>query len=219
MLPRLYMHSVQYVFYDNHYEEVLFESRMACGRRFTFVLSRNQFLNLHDAISQIEKFKYYGHFPLGQNTWLHYNAFDSCLYRESNEDRRLYFTFISFTEYIKHTHPRLLSLVRHQKDELVATRRRGSGDDGRRQRAVKSTAHKRPLSTVSVPSHQSSEAKRSRGEECKATSRSTNDAVVSNIEEASAILSKWDRSSARWRSDSSSSESSAAEDMSTSLSL
>ena len=212
MLPRLYLHSVQYVFYDRHNEEVTFESRMACGRRFAFLLSRNQFLNLNDAISQIKNFNYYGHFPLGQNTWLHYNAFDSSLYKESNDDRRLYFTFISFSEYINHTHPRLLSLVR-QKDESVTTRRRGSRTDGRRQSAIKSTAHKRPLSTASGSSHQSSKAKRACGEEWTATSRATNDVVMSNIEEANTILSKRDRSSARWRSDSSSSDSSASEDI------
>ena len=212
MHPRLYMHSIQYAFYDVHNQIIIFESRNASGRRVQFTITRNQFLNLNDAIYQIRNHNYYGHFPIGHSTWLHYNDSDSCLY---NDSAGTHFSFLSFQEYIKHTHPRLLSLVRlKQKTETeteTRTRRRGAATDAGRHTS-KSTNHKRPSSSVSMPFHQSPSAKRSRWEEREASPRPTNNGVLSNHEETSPVLSKWDGSSARWRSDSDSANSSIGED-------
>lgn len=227
MYPRLYMHSVQFAHFDNCNGKIYFESRKASGRHFQFILTRNQFFNLNDAIYQIKKFNYYGHFPLGNNTWLHYNGgSDTRLYRESfAEDCRVYFSFDSFMEYIKHTHPRLLSLVRLNQSAAAAAA--ATADRGERRRRLnarrrlpsssiscsKSTNHKRSLSTILEPSHQSSDSKRHRGRaEWATASRSTDNDVLSAAEEESAILSKWERSSDRRRSDSDSSQSSGAED-------
>ena len=226
MYPRLYMHSVQFAHFDNCNGKIYFESRKASGRHFQFILTRNQFFNLNDAIYQIKKFNYYGHFPLGNNTWLHYNGgSDTRLYRESfAEDCRVYFSFDSFMEYIKHTHPRLLSLVRLNQSAAAAAAA-ATADRGERRRRLnarrrlpsiscsKSTNHKRSLSTILESSHQSSDSKRHRGRaEWATASRSTDNDVLSAAEEESAILSKWERSSDRRRSDSDSSQSSGAED-------
>ena len=220
------MHSVQFAHFDNCNGKIYFESRKASGRHFQFILTRNQFFNLNDAIYQIKKFNYYGHFPLGNNTWLHYNGgSDTRLYRESfAEDCRVYFSFDSFMEYIKHTHPRLLSLVRLNQSAAAAAAA-ATADRGERRRRLnarrrlpsiscsKSTNHKRSLSTILESSHQSSDSKRHRGRaEWATASRSTDNDVLSAAEEESAILSKWERSSDRRRSDSDSSQSSGAED-------
>ena len=227
------MHSVQFVHFDNRNGKIYFESRKASGRHFQFILTRNQFFNLNDAIYQIKKFNYYGHFPLGNNTWLHYNGGSNTrLYRESfAKDCRVYFSFDSFMDYIKHTHPRLLSLVRLNQSAAAAATA-AIPDIGERRRRLnarrrlpsssstsssiscsKSTNHKRPLSAVLEPSHQSSDSKRHRGRaERAAASRSTDNDVLSAVEEESVILSKWERSSDRRRCDSDSSQSSCAED-------
>ena len=98
MQPRLYMQSFQYASYNHGSERVTFETRHVCGRRFYFPLTKNQFLALNDAILLIDKENAYGHYPLGQNTWMHYNAFDASLYREMNNGR-VHFIFASFDEY------------------------------------------------------------------------------------------------------------------------
>ena len=74
MHPRLYMHSLQYATYVPEDRTVMFETRHASGRQCSFVLTRNQFLSFDNAIVLIERENAYGHYPLGQHIWFHYNT-------------------------------------------------------------------------------------------------------------------------------------------------
>ena len=227
MQPRLYMQSFQYASYNHDSERVTFETRLACGRRCYFSLTKNQFLALNDALILIDKENAYGHYPLGQNTWMHYNAFDASLYREMNNGR-VHFIFASFHEYKKYTHRRLLSLVRVKEIETVAaatvarTRskaraKRNGRERGRRRSSSESvtTNYKRPLSVAVQSSNRSPASKRPCREKREAVSRATNDADVSYNGEESPIFSEWHYSNTRRRSDSISSLSSAKESVAT----
>ena len=223
MQPRLYMQSFQYASYNHDSERVTFETRHACGRRFYFPLTKNQFLALNDAILLIDKENAYGHYPLGQNTWMHYNAFDASLYREM-DNRRVHFIFASFDEYKTYTHRRLLSLVRVKDNATVAaasvarTRTkarakrngRGRGEGGSSSESV-STRYKRPLSVAVQSSDRSPASKRACREKREAVSRATDNADVSYNDEESAIFPEWHYSNTRRRRDSISSLSSTKE--------
>ena len=216
MQPRLYMQSFQYASYNHGSERVTFETRHACGRRFYFPLTKNQFLALNDAILLIDKENAYGHYPLGQNTWMHYNAFDASLYREMNNGR-VHFIFASFDEYKNCTHRRLLSLVRVKDNATVARTKvrakrngRGRGRSSSSSESV-STNHKRPLSVAVQSSNRSPASKRPCREKREAVSRATDNADVSYNDEESAIFPEWHYSNTRRRSDSISSLSSAKE--------
>lgn len=210
MYPRLYMQTFQYATYDPHREEINFETRHANGRCFRFTLSENQFLALNDAIMMIEKENCYGHFPLGQSTWIHYNAFDASLYRQTKNYGRIDFIFGCFEEYKSFTHRRLFSLIRLKS--TTATRRRAN--DGRGRGRGESSNYKRPSSVVVQSEDQSPATKRSRRGERKTTSRSSDNAFVSDTEKESPILSEWHYSNTRRRCDSISSLSSASESLS-----
>lgn len=225
MYPRLYMHSIQYVSYNSITEEVIFETRLAGGRRFQFVLIKHQFLALNEAIILIQKHNSDGHFPLGYNTWLHYNGYDGSLYRELNNGGRVTFIFTSFDEYIAFTHARLLLVIRSTKNEKRTGRRkrnvqgrirgRGVGRfEGEEKSESESSHHQRPLSVVLQPAHQSSTSKRARRSEREAASRSTDNAVMSNNGEESVVFPEWHSATSRRRSDSFTSAASVMEDIS-----
>ena len=186
MQPRLYMQSFQYASYNHGSERVTFETRHVCGRRFYFPLTKNQFLALNDAILLIDKENAYGHYPLGQNTWMHYNAFDASLYREMNNGR-VHFIFASFDEYKSYTHRRLLSLVRLKDNATVGAasvartkaRAKRHGRQGRRRRSSSEsviTNYKRPLSVAVQSSNRSPASKRPCREKREAVSRATDNA-------------------------------------------
>ena len=205
MQPRLYMQSFQFASYNHASERVTFETRHACGRRFYFPLTKNQFLALNDAILLIDRENAYGHYPLGQNTWMHYNAFDASLYKEMN-NRRVHFIFASFDEYKSYTHRRLLSLVRVKDNATVArtkarAKRNGRGRSSGSSESV-STNHKRPLSVAVQSSDRSPASKRTCREKREAVSRATDNADVSYNDEESAIFSEWHYSNTRRRRDS-----------------
>ena len=216
MQPRLYMQSFQYASYNRGSEQVTFETRHACGRRFYFPLTKNQFLALNDAILLIDSENAYGHYPLGQNTWMHYNAFDASLYREMNNGR-VHFIFASFDEYKSYTHRRLLSLVRVKNNETAVAaasvartrtrtkaRAKRNGRGRRRNSNSESviTNHKRPLSVAVQSSDRSPASKRTCREKREAVSRATDNADVSYNDEESAIFSEWHYSNTRRRRDS-----------------
>ena len=217
MHPRLYMQSFQYATYNRAYEKVTFETRFASGRRNYFSLTKHQFLALNDVIYLIDKGKAHGHFPLGQRTWMHCNAFDASLYRDMKNCDRIYFNFNSFAEYMKHTHQRLLSLVRSKEKKangvtnVKQLRKIGRGGEAE----VIATSCKRPLSVVLQPSDQSPTSKRSRREEWKSTSRSSDHADVSATSQESDLFPKWYYSNSRRRSDSTSSVLSTEENLGT----
>ena len=217
MQPRLYMQSFQYATYNRVSGRMTFETRHACGRRFYFSLTKNQFLALNDAIILINEENAYGHYPLGQNTWMHYNASDASLYRDLNNDdnSRVHFIFASFDEYMNYTHRRLLSLVRLKDNKTVAAaiaaRARRNGRGRRRNGTSVTTSYKRPLSVAVQPSNRSPASKRPCREKREAVSRATDNADVSYTNEESAIFPEWHYSNTRRRSDSISSLSSAKE--------
>ena len=199
MHPRLYMHSLQYATYNAAQETIKFETRRACGRRFHFILTKNQFLGLNDALLLIDKDNAYGDFPLGQCAWFYYNGFKATLYRETENFSRVHYPFIWFEEYKSFTHPRLLSLIRLKDGEAARVRRRsvwrGRAED-------KPANHKRPSSIVLRAGNRSPAAKRARGREGKTTPRSTDDALLPHTSEESAIFPKWNCASSRRKCDS-----------------
>ena len=213
MHPRLYMQSFQYASYNVAQETIKFETRRVYGRRFHFILTKNQFLGLDDAILLIDKDNSYGHFPLGQNAWFYYNTFNASLYRETEKFGRVYFPFASFEEYKSFTHPRLLSLIRLKDEEATRVRRRSVGRERGRGRG-KSTNNKRPSSIVLRAGNRSPAPKRARGDERKTTPRSTDDAFLSHTDEESAIFSKWNCASSRRKCDSISSLASSSKSLS-----
>lgn len=200
MPPRLYMHSFQYANYDYEKEEIRFETQYADGRRTYFLLTRNQFLSLNDAIDLIDKEKCRGHFPLGQHTWIHYNAFDASLYRETRQSGRINFNFGCFEEYINFTHPRLLSIVR--VNDAAAATKANRGRLGRGRGRGKPANHKRPSSVVFRPKDQSPSPKRACRRKREAVPGSSNNALLSDNEEESAIFPEWHCSNTWRRSDS-----------------
>lgn len=225
MYPRLYMHSLQYVFFNSDTSEVTFATRHVSGRRFNFILTRNQFLSLHDAITLIDKDNSYGHFPLGQSVWLHYNAFDASLYRDPIGGKRVYFTFACFEEYKSYTHRRILMLVRSNEDSSKTTRDWRTGRRYRgRQRAeddddevgedrAHSSDNKRSLPIELRTNTQSPTSKRARWRKRKTASRPTDNVIVPNDDEEGSIFSEWHSSNARRRCDSISSMSCASQDL------
>ena len=210
MHPRLYMHSMQYVLYNSDTAEVTFATRHASGRRYNFMLTKNQFLSLHDAITLIQRNNSYGHFPLGQKIWLHYNTWDASLYKDPTGKKRVYFTFASFDEYVTYTHRRLLSLVRLNEVVPAKSARRSRGE-GRRQWQRRqreggddfiSANNKRSLPIALRADDQSPTSKRFRGRKRKAASRSADDVVMSHDDEESAVFSEWHCSNSRRECDS-----------------
>ena len=198
MPPRLYMQSFQYANYDYEKEQIAFETRHANGARTYFLLTRNQFLSLNDAIDLIDKEQASGHFPLGHHTWIHYNGFEASLYRETRRRGRIYFTFECYEEYINFTHSRLLSIVRLNDAAAAANR----GRLGRGRARGKPSNHKRPSSVVFSSKDQSPSPKRACRGKRKTVSGSSNNALLSDNEEESAVFSEWYCSNTRRRSDS-----------------
>ncbi|MEL7306876.1 MAG: hypothetical protein AAGK05_02770, partial [Pseudomonadota bacterium] len=144
-------------------------------------------------------------FPLGDNMWFYCDDHIAKIYTV-NRNKQPYFTFQSLSQYKTFTHRRILSLLRlkdNAKDGSSSTtwsfRRPTAGN-------------KRPLSTIVQPNNQSATAKRSH-QSGEAISRATNDALVSNSKQKSAILPKRDDTTSRRRSDSFSSLSSVSEDL------
>lgn len=227
MHPRLYMHSLQYATYVPEDRTVTFEIRHASGRQFSFVLTRNQFLSFDDAIVLIERENAYGHYPLGQHIWFHYNAFDASLYKETKHNGRVDFIFASFAEYKTYTHRRLLSLIR-LKDEVqpttsaIPTRTKARAKRHSRRKSKDETNrphHKRSLSITVQPADQPSAAKRCRRGEREAVSRSADDAHMSYDDEDGPVLSEWHYSNTRQRGDSISSISSVSKSANSSTRL
>ena len=211
MQPRLYMQSVQFASYRQHTDSITFETRLASGRREHFILTKNQFLALDDALILIRESNSYGHYPLGQNVWMHYNAFDASLYKETANGARINFIFVCFEEYKRHTHNRLRSLILLNCDGARRNRRRcGEAQNARCQR---------PLSVTMRSSHQPSSSKRSYRTEWKTASRSTDNVKLSHDDKTRSVLSKWDRTSPRRRSDSISSQSSTYSNLSSATSV
>lgn len=204
MHPRLYMQSFQYVSYDCKNEQVIFTTRLVSGSRFHFILSRNQFLALDDVIVLIKRSNSYGHFPLGHNMWMHYNAFDASIYKDGINDKRIYFIFTSFDEYIAFTHNRLLSLVRlndrREVDARTRSRRRGKRASDKCE--VDSSSHKRPLSTAVQSSSKPTTSKSYYRSEREIASRTADNVIMSHDDEESSIFSKWHGSNSRRRHDS-----------------
>lgn len=204
MYPRLYMHTLQHVSYHAKTKQVIFETRLVTGRRFHFVLTKDQFYSFNDAILLIDKLKFHGHFPLGNNTWFNYNAFNVSLYKETNDQKRVEFIFVSYEEYKRVTHKRLLSLIRLKEKDVE--RKKNEERDGHK-RKIDFTSYQRSLSIVQQSTDRSPSPKRPRGEEWEAASGPTDDAILSCGKEENTIFSEWKSSTPRRRNDSISSNS------------
>ena len=199
MHPRLYMQTVQFVSYKRSSDSITFETRRASGRRYHFVMTRNQFLAFDDVIHLTEKSNSYGHYPLGQAMWMYYNAYVVKLYKETPNCGRIKFQFERFSEYKRYTHARLRSLIRF----------RGDGARRRRQRGESSVAsYQRPLSVTMQSSNQPSTSKRNCWIKREASPRSANNANLPHDDEACSVLSERHYTNPRRRSDSISSNTS-----------
>ena len=200
MHPRLYMQSFQFATFNPINGIVAFETRLACGRRYSFSLTINQFLALNDVLVLIESQRNaYGHYPLGQGLWMHYNFSDASLYKESKDfQRRIDFVFASFREYKKYAHKRLLSLVRKEEREAAAAAATTiASGNGRGKAKGNVRSDKRPLSIVLQRKHQSPSPKRSCGEQRQALSRASNDGDMSYNDEESTIFPEWNNPNTR----------------------
>ena len=194
MHPRMYMQTIQFVTYNQYTERFTFETRHVSGRRHHFVLSKNQFLALDDVIAFIQKSKRYGHYPLGQNMWINYNADDVRLYKETHECKHINFNFECFEDYKRHTHARLHSFIR-PNCEVTRRRRKRHGED--------SVMHyQRPLPVTLQSSHQPSTSKQRCRNEREVISRSTDNVIMSHDDEARSLLSKRKHTNPWRRSDS-----------------
>ena len=205
MHPRLYMQSFQYATFNSQSGCIAFVTRHASGRYFHFTLSKEQFLALDDAIALIEisvsLSDCYGHYPLGQNTWLHYSDSEVRLYKYTRDSDRINFHFLNFREYKRYTHSRLKSFIRMKCEK-----------DGRVSRSCRyedlsTTTHQRPLSSTLRQTHRPGATKRHCWRKRRATSRKAINAKLPPDEETRSVLSERHSANSR-RSGSISSESS-----------
>ena len=196
-----------------------------------FVLTINQFLSLNDAILLIQRDNSYGHFPLGENVWIHYNAFDASLYKDPVGGERVHFVFACFEEYVKYTHRRVLSLVRLNaitSATSMRSRRRGRGGRsilrGRRRlrecREVDSTLSSSSSNKRSSPasvrsSNRSPTPKRACEGKRQALPRSSDDAIVPLGQHPGPIFPEWHHSNNRRECDTISVMSYSSQDLST----
>ena len=206
MQPRLYMQTIQFATYKQHGESITFETRHVSGRRYHFVLTKNQFLALDYVIALIQCDDTYGHYPLGQNMWLDYNPNCVRLYKQRSNGDRLKFHFVCFEEYKRHVHSRLRSLLLLNRNE-AGRRRRKYGESS-------TASNQRPLSIAMQPTHQPSTTKRRCWGERKAALWATDNVNMSHDDKACSILSERNSTNSRRRSDSFSSKSSLCSDFS-----
>lgn len=212
MHPRLYLQPIQYAIFDSKHEKIYFENRLINGQRFTFILSKEQFYNFHDVIESIKQHYEYGHYPVGDGIWLHYNATIARLYRRI-DDISIHYDFAYFEDYISFTHNRLFSLVNRLKH------RRTTWSHNRAQHGTCPSTHKRPSSIALRVSNRLGKTKSTCGNRRKISSGTSNDAIMSHDDEESAILSEWHYSNPRRQCDSISSSSHSSKDLSSSVSI
>ena len=202
MRPRLYMQNIQYVTYNNSRHVAIFETRFISGRRLHFTLTHNQIMALDDIILLIEKHQQNGHYPLGQQVWLHYTSNRVKLYHDEDKTNHYSFIFEDFDKYKFFTHKRLLSLVRLNRQ---SNGRKARAAYNSRKYGEKFASHKRPLSSAMRFPPGSSAAEQSCRRTRSPLSRPANDAYMSDAEETSSIFSQRNNSNSRRRLDSSSS--------------
>ena len=193
MLPRLYLQTLQYAMYNPNTKEVVFETRYVTGSRYHFILTVDQFISLDETIGVINSSRHYGHYPLGQNVWLHYSEQGATLYRDIRNNGRINFNFENFTEYKSCVHKRLLSLIRSAANRKV-TRRRGRYDH------FASKANKRSLSNNLWSRHKSKSYERSDWRSKQTSPRSTAHANMSSEDEAHSLFPERNNPSYRRRS-------------------
>ena len=185
------MQTFQYATFDSKTASVIFKTRHASGRHFHFTLTKEQFLALDDAIALIERSHYYGHYPLGQNIWLHYTTSDASLYKQTCNSNRISFHFLNFREYKRYTHSRLQSFIHLTGKQNGRTRRiryHGSASTARNQRPS-SVAVQQTCKTGATERHY--RRKRS------ITSRKTDDVKLSLDNETRSVFSERHRSDSR----------------------
>ena len=196
MLPRLYIQTLQYVIFNATSREVVFETRHVSGNRYYFILNIDQFLALDEVISLIKVDSRHRHYPLGQDMWLNYSGKDSSLYKNIRNSGRINYIFENFEEYKSYAHKRLHSLVHSTLSRRVTRRRYASSS------SIKT--HKRPLSSRIRASHRSPTPKRHSEQSRETLPRPSLDAELSHEDETHSLLSEWDDTNSRRRSDSSS---------------
>ena len=191
MYPRLYIQTMQYVFFNKQTKEVVFETRYVTGRRYHFILNLDQFIALDNTITLINANPRHGHYPLGQNMWFHFNDEGVTLYRNTHSSNRINFVFENFEEYKSYVHKRLYSLIRSTTQRVVTRRR------NHERSAIKT--HKRTLSDELWSTTQSPTPKQHCGQQRETSPRPSLYANLSTAEQTCSIFSKWDSANPRRR--------------------
>ena len=195
MIPRLYIQTLQYVIFNATSREVIFETRHVSGSRYHFILNIEQFLALDEVMSLIKVDSRHRHYPLGQDMWLNYSGKDSTLYKNIRNSGRINYIFENFEEYKNYAHKRLHSLVHSTLSRRVTRRRRYASSS-----SIKT--HKRPLSSRIWASHRSPAPKRHSEQSRETLPRPPHDAELSDEDETHSLLSEWDDTNSRRRSNS-----------------
>lgn len=195
MSPRLYLQDIQYATYKADTQEIWFQMRHVTGGNYHFILSREQFLALDDALIIIDNSHRYGDYPLGQHMWLRYHNDEVTLYRNTRHSGRIHFHFERFEDYKSYVHKRLYSFI-DSKSAREVTRRRYHG-------RFPAKTHKRSISDDVWSTNQPSTSKRHCRSQRKTSPRSSVHAHYTNEEKVCDILSEWNNSNSRRRSESS----------------
>lgn len=101
----------QRVCVDLH-RNVHFHHYYNAGKR-VIALSWRQFLNLNDILLDLETFKNMKYYPLGKNLWLQHDKNRIQLYH-CHQNSHFSFHDRSWSKYIRETHRRILSFLRHE---------------------------------------------------------------------------------------------------------
>lgn len=194
MMIRFNLHVVKSVSVNTSRKTVTFETHYVNALTHYFTMTRDQFLAFDDALCMIDRGNMQGDFPLGYNMWFTYCCNYNHYEIELQKDGRLFFKFDydSFIDYKRVIHQKLLSFFRLSDEGSRRNGRRARRSYRCHEERIKSTIGECSLPDEYQSSYQSTEA----GISCErqAISGTTNYAVVSNKDEASAILSEWGNS-------------------------
>jgi hypothetical protein len=178
------MQTLQFASYDQNTETIWFETRHIGGCYYAFALTKNQFLRLDNVIALLQENHNYRRYPLGENMWFDYNLHHIKLYEERDNRNRVTFSFESFEEYKRYTHPRLHSLICQSRH-------------GRRRQQESLTTHQRSLPVTMQSRHRHLSPKGTCRRKRKAISRAANNVKLSRYDETGSVLSEWEYTNPR----------------------
>ena len=186
----------QDVLVDESNSLVTFQTQHINGGEYYFHLTLQQFDSLNDAIILINSKSGLRHFPLGRNMWLYYDGHQKAKLYIVNSFRHPFFKFENFAHYKNNVHRKLMSLLR--STHVDGLRKRGRGGrrlQQERKRGV-AKAGEHPHSYKVQSSHRLASAGADDRRE-QTLHGATDDANMSDVGDASAILSEWDNTNTR----------------------